>query len=174
MDPRRDGIAGGPAAAPRFGFPATDGTATSPLTPTGHALWVAPCPQWCRVQSQVLVPPTPSTTSNALSSWFGGAMTIELNHTIVPAHDKEESARFFARIFGLKYEGAVHHFAPVQVNDRLTLDFDTDTDFRMQHYAFHVSDAEFDAIFGRVKAEGLKYGSGPFAREDGQINHRNG
>ena len=44
-------------------------------------------------------------------------MTITLNHTIVPAHDKEESARFFADIFGLTYEGPMGHFAPVLMND---------------------------------------------------------
>jgi catechol 2,3-dioxygenase-like lactoylglutathione lyase family enzyme len=27
-------------------------------------------------------------------------MTIELNHAIVPARDKEKSARFYERIFG--------------------------------------------------------------------------
>lgn len=102
-------------------------------------------------------------------------MTIELNHTIVPAHDKDASARFFARIFGVRYDdGAAGHFAPVQVNDRLTLDFDTDTGFGMHHYAFQVSEAEFDAIFGRLEAEGLRYGSGPFTAEDMQINRRNG
>ena len=51
-------------------------------------------------------------------------MAIMLDHTIVPAHDKEASARFFARIFGLRYEGPVSHFAPVRINDGLTLDFD--------------------------------------------------
>ena len=49
---------------------------------------------------------------------------ITLNHTIVPAHDKEESARFFADILGLTYEDLPGHFAPVRVNDALTLDFD--------------------------------------------------
>ena len=39
-------------------------------------------------------------------------MAIELNHTIVPALDKEASATFFARIFGLRYEGPTGHFAP--------------------------------------------------------------
>jgi hypothetical protein len=48
-------------------------------------------------------------------------MSINLNHTIVPAHDKEASAKFFARIFGLNYAGPAGHFAPVQVNDPLTL-----------------------------------------------------
>jgi catechol 2,3-dioxygenase-like lactoylglutathione lyase family enzyme len=76
-------------------------------------------------------------------------MAITLNHTIVPAHDKEASAKFFAHMFGLKYEGAMSHFAPVRINETLTLDFDTWDRFEMHHYAFHVSDAEFDAIFGR-------------------------
>jgi catechol 2,3-dioxygenase-like lactoylglutathione lyase family enzyme len=51
-------------------------------------------------------------------------MVITLNHTIVPAHDKEASARFFADIFGLAYGGPQGHFAPVRVNPTLTLDFD--------------------------------------------------
>ena len=78
-------------------------------------------------------------------------MAITLNHTIVPARDKEASAKFFAHMFGLKYDGAKGHFAPVRVNETLTLDFDNWDHFEMHHYAFHVSDAEFDAIFGRIK-----------------------
>ena len=101
-------------------------------------------------------------------------MTLELDHTIVPARDKEKAAQFFARIFGLAYDGPSPPFAPVRVNDRLTFDFLDDDDFGVQHYAFKVSEAEFDAIFGRVQAEGLRYGSGPYRLEDMQINHRNG
>jgi len=78
-------------------------------------------------------------------------MAIVLDHTIVPAHDKEASARFLARILGLRYEGPLWHFAPLRINDTLTLDFDNDDDFDKHHYAFHVSDPEFDAIFGRVQ-----------------------
>ncbi len=101
-------------------------------------------------------------------------MAIVLDHTIVPAHDKVASARFFARIFGLEYKGPHSHFAPVQVNDNLTLDFDDRERFEPHHYAFRISDAEFDAIFARVKEEGIPYGSGPRSRTDMQINHRNG
>ena len=102
-------------------------------------------------------------------------MTIELNHHIVPARDKEESARFYERMFGFKYEGALGHFAPVRIpSQSLTLDFDTQESFPSQHYAFKVSEEEFDAIFGRVKEAGLPYGSGPFSPEDGEINHWNG
>jgi catechol 2,3-dioxygenase-like lactoylglutathione lyase family enzyme len=100
-------------------------------------------------------------------------MTIELDHTIVPARDKDESARFFARIFGLRYDGA-SYFAPVKVNDRLTLDFDTDDNFESHHYAFRVSEAEFDSIFGRIQAEGVVYGSGPGSLDDMKINRRRG
>ena len=102
-------------------------------------------------------------------------MAIVLDHTIVPARDKVASARFFARIFGLEYKGPHSHFAPVQVNEQLTLDFDERGDFEHHHYyAFKISEAEFDAIFARVKDEGIAYGSGPFSRADMQINQRRG
>ena len=101
-------------------------------------------------------------------------MTILLDHTIVPARDKEASARFFARIFGLNYNGLHFHFAPVKVNDSLTLDFDEDRDFESHHYAFRVSDPEFDQIFGRIEAEQVVYGSGPASLADMKINHRRG
>ena len=85
-------------------------------------------------------------------------MTILLNHTIVPARDKEASARFFAQLFGLRFEGQDGHFAPVRVNETFTLLFDDDIKaFESHHYAFHVSDAEFDAILQRVQAAGLAF-----------------
>ena len=99
---------------------------------------------------------------------------MRLDHTIVPARDKEVSAGFFARIIGLKYEGPHGHFAPVRVDDALTMDFDNRETFESHHYAFHIDDEEFDAIYARVKEEGLKYGSGPGSHEDMQINRRRG
>jgi catechol 2,3-dioxygenase-like lactoylglutathione lyase family enzyme len=100
-------------------------------------------------------------------------MTIVLDHTIIPAKDKEESARFFARIFGLSYQGTQSHFAPVQVNETLTLDFDTDEGFKVHHYAFKVSEPEFDEIFARIQGADIPYGSGPFSPKDMKINHHN-
>jgi catechol 2,3-dioxygenase-like lactoylglutathione lyase family enzyme len=97
-------------------------------------------------------------------------MPITLNHTIVLARDKEAAARFFARIFGLRFEGASGHFAKVHLNDTLTLLFDQESDFDSHHYAFHVDDGVFDAILGRVKAAGLSYGSAPWSLEDGKLN----
>jgi catechol 2,3-dioxygenase-like lactoylglutathione lyase family enzyme len=71
------------------------------------------------------------------------------------------------------------------VNDALTFDFADEPEAwggpgfdpgtgNSHHYAFHVSDAEFDAIFGRVKARGIPYGSGPDHHTDGKINRRRG
>lgn len=112
-------------------------------------------------------------------------MTIELNHTVVPARDKLVSARFFAKILGLDFdEDTVNYFAPVKVNGALTLDFVDNaswaSDFAsgdrlpIQHYAFKVDEAEFDAIFERIKAEGMPYGSEPNALGNMDINHRGG
>lgn len=103
-------------------------------------------------------------------------MAIILNHTIVPAHDKVASAKWFARMFGLPFdERAVEYFAPVRVNDTLTLDFHDDVDrFEIHHYAFHVSAPEFDAIFKRVQEAGVPFGSGPGTLEDGKLNNWNG
>jgi catechol 2,3-dioxygenase-like lactoylglutathione lyase family enzyme len=80
-------------------------------------------------------------------------MTITLNHTIVPARDKEAAARFFARIFGLRFD---------------------DSEFYSHHYAFHVGDAEFDAILARIREAGVDYGSAPWRLADGTLNDRNG
>ena len=99
---------------------------------------------------------------------------IVLNHTIVPARDKRASARFFADVFGLPFNEHADHFAPVKVNDTLTLLFAQEKEFEHHHYAFHVSDAEFDAIFGRVKQAGLAYGSAPWSIDDRKLNDWNG
>jgi len=101
-------------------------------------------------------------------------MPIFLDHTIVPAKDKLASAKFFAEIFGLNVKSADGYFAQVQVNDSLTFDFADETEPQSHHYAFHISDAEFEAIYRRVKAKGLPYGSGPYNHTDGKIYTRRG
>ena len=101
-------------------------------------------------------------------------MPIVLDHTIVPAKDKLASARFFAEIFGLTVRPGDGYFAQVQVNDSLTFDFADEEKPQSHHYAFHISEAEFEAIYGRVKDKGLPYGSGPYNHSDGQIYTRRG
>lgn len=101
-------------------------------------------------------------------------MPIFLDHTIVPAKDKLASAKFFAEIFGLTVKPGDGYFAQVQVNDSLTFDFADEEEPQSHHYAFHISDAEFEAIYERVKAKGLTYGSGPYNHTDGKIYTRRG
>lgn len=101
-------------------------------------------------------------------------MSIVLNHTIVPAHDKVAAARFFARIFGLRFNKTGGHFAPVRVNKSLTLLFDEESSFESHHYAFHVSKKEFDTILRRIEKAGIAYGSAPWSLEDGKLNDWNG
>ena len=101
-------------------------------------------------------------------------MAIELNHTIVPSHDKDAAARFVAELLGLAYEGPHAHFAIVRVNEQLTLDFDHADRFEHHHYAFKVGEREFDEIFERVRTKHVAYGSGPGALDDMTINHRRG
>ena len=99
-------------------------------------------------------------------------MTVKLNHTIVAARDKEKSARFLNEILGLDAPTSLGRFALVTVGDELTLDFaDVDGDITPQHYAFLISEAEFDEIFNRIVARGLDYWAGPRHRLPGEINH---
>src|SRR5262252_11130036 len=101
-------------------------------------------------------------------------MAIALNHTIVPARDKEAAAQFFARLFGLTCASLGDHFAPVRVNDTLTFLFTNAAAFESNHYAFHVNEKEFDDIFRRVQEAGLTYGSAPWSANDRKLNNWGG
>src|ERR1700746_896154 len=78
-------------------------------------------------------------------------MSVELNHTIIPAKDKWVSAKFLADILDLEAGPEWGHFFPVKTANGVTLDFDTREEFRPGHYAFLVSNAEFDAAFARIR-----------------------
>jgi len=99
-------------------------------------------------------------------------MAPALDHTIVPSHDKVVAAQFISRIMGMEYEEPFGHFQPVKAGNGLSLDFDTRDEFERHHYAFLVSDNEFDAILKRVKDEGVVYGSEPGNQTNGEINHK--
>jgi hypothetical protein len=82
-------------------------------------------------------------------------MAITLNHTIIPASDKEAAARLFAHLFRLSHDASSGDFSPVMISDTLTFLFATDTDLESHHYAFHVTEVEFDSILHRVRETGL-------------------
>ena len=102
-------------------------------------------------------------------------MAIRLNHTIVNVRDKRASADFLTRLFGLPPAKPFAIFLCVQVANEVTLDFcDADYTPEPQHYAFLVSDAEFDAIFARIRASGIDYWADPGRRQKGEINRHFG
>jgi extradiol dioxygenase family protein len=102
-------------------------------------------------------------------------MAIKLNHTIVHARDKRESATFFTEVFGLGPPRPFGPFLDVDVANEVTLAFiETDEDIQVQHYAFLVTEPEFDEIFGRVTARGLDYWADPGHRRKGEINGNDG
>ena len=73
-------------------------------------------------------------------------MTIELNHTIIPATDKWRSAKFLADILGLEVGPEWSHFAPIRTGNGVTLDYADASEFRRGHYAFLLSENEFDGL----------------------------
>jgi len=99
-------------------------------------------------------------------------MPIELDHTIVPTRHKLASAKRLADLLGVPWaETSLGPFSPVFVNDGLTLDFiDTDEDFPVYHFCFRVSEDEFDAILGRIRAAGIPYRSTVTGPMNMQIN----
>jgi catechol 2,3-dioxygenase-like lactoylglutathione lyase family enzyme len=103
-------------------------------------------------------------------------MTVKLNHTIVHSKDPRASADFFAALFGLPKPEPFGPFLDVQVANEVTLAFldAGGMEVQIQHYAFLVSDKEFDQIFGRVKQRGLKYWADPGMRQEHQINRHFG
>ena len=96
-------------------------------------------------------------------------MAIELNHTIVPAHDPQASAQFLAGILGLQVGAPVAHFTPVLLNNQVTLDYDHSDEVAEHHYAFALSDAEFEAAFGRIRDAGITYYADPACRQPGEV-----
>ena len=101
-------------------------------------------------------------------------MAVELNHTIIRVKDKWASAKFLAGILGLEVGEEWGPFVPVQTANGVTLDFDTDQRVEPTHYAFLLSEAEFDAAFARLKATGNTYWADPFGRKPGEINRHYG
>jgi catechol 2,3-dioxygenase-like lactoylglutathione lyase family enzyme len=100
-------------------------------------------------------------------------MAIKLNHTIVHSKDPRAAADFLARLFGLAAPKAFGPFLDVEVANEVTLAYLSagDMEVQLQHYAFLVSDKEFDQIFGRIKQKKLKYWADPGQKQEGQINH---
>jgi catechol 2,3-dioxygenase-like lactoylglutathione lyase family enzyme len=101
-------------------------------------------------------------------------MPVQLNHTIVAAHDREASARFLADVLGLAPPTAFGPFAVVTLANDVSMDFMTDDQVTPRHSAFLVTEEEFDDIFGRIRERGLPYWADPFEQHPGEINTNDG
>lgn len=103
-------------------------------------------------------------------------MAVYLDHLMVPCRHKLASAKLLADLLGVQWsETGVGPFAPVYVNDGLTLDFDEWTEpFTLIHYCFRVDPDDFDAILGRIRVEGIPYRSSVHGPVDQQIDTQHG
>lgn len=98
-------------------------------------------------------------------------MAVSLNHTIVHARDPEATARFLTEMLGLPAPQRLAHFTIVQVGET-SLDFlPSDGDIASRHFAFLMTEPEFDAVLARLQVRDLPYWADPFRRETGRINH---
>ncbi|MEU8356390.1 VOC family protein [Nonomuraea sp. NPDC048882] len=102
-------------------------------------------------------------------------MPVHLNHTIVPATDRDATADFLVEILGLEPAPVYGPFRVVSLGNGVSLDVSqTDGDVPPQHYAFLVSEPEFDEIWGRIKERGLTFWADPYHQRPGQINTNDG
>jgi catechol 2,3-dioxygenase-like lactoylglutathione lyase family enzyme len=104
-------------------------------------------------------------------------VTITFNHTIVAAKDRRASADYFTELFGLPPAAEFGHFLAVTLNHGVSLDFaqaPDGADIHPQHYAFLVSEPEFDEIYGRIRARGQQHWADPRGARPGEINDNDG
>lgn len=104
-------------------------------------------------------------------------MSISFNHTIVAAHDKQTSAAFLAELFGLPAPQPFGHFQVVALDHQASLDYadvPAGEEIRPQHYAFLVSESDFDAIYAKISGRGLAHWADPRGERPGEINHNDG
>jgi catechol 2,3-dioxygenase-like lactoylglutathione lyase family enzyme len=97
-------------------------------------------------------------------------MAVQLNHTIVPAPDKEAAATFLAEILGLDPPKPFGPFLCLETANGVSLDYDDRAAPEQHHYAFLVTEEEFDVIFARVTARGLTYWADPGHHRENRLN----
>ena len=101
-------------------------------------------------------------------------MAVELNHTIVKVSDKHASAEFYQQVLGLDEVTTYGPFTVVSFANGATLDFMEDGPVTAQHYAFLVSEDEFDGIRDRIVERRLTYWGDPGKRMVNEVNREDG
>jgi len=102
-------------------------------------------------------------------------MSVELNHTIIWCADKARSADFMTGILGLPPARTFFHFLVVDLANNVSVDFyQKEGAVAPQHYAFLVSEPEFDAAMNRIGEQNVQYWADPARSRPGEINHHYG
>lgn len=111
----------------------------------------------------------------ALTPKVSNTLSIQFNHLLIFARDKHESAHFLTPLFGLPDPTPAGFFLAVEMENAVTLHYgEPGVEFLSQHYAFLVSDDDFDAILGRIQAQGLDHWADPRMQLPNQINTNHG
>lgn len=102
-------------------------------------------------------------------------MSAQLNHTIVWCSDKQKSASFLVDMLELPAPVEFGPMLVVPLDNGVSLDFyESDGAIAMQHYAFLISEDEFDRVFARVRDKGLTYWADPGKQRAGETYVHNG
>jgi len=102
-------------------------------------------------------------------------MPAELNHTIVWCSDKRRSSAFLTDILGRPEAKPFYNFLVVELDNGVSLDFyEKEGPVARQHYAFLISEPDFDAVLDRIEAQGLAYWADPAQRVAGRFNRHDG
>ena len=98
-------------------------------------------------------------------------MAVQLNHTIVWCTDQRRSAAFLAEMLGRPPARRFMHFLVVDMDNGVSLDFyEKSGDIALQHYAFLIGEADFDAVYARIRERGLEHWADPARAKSGEIN----
>lgn len=102
-------------------------------------------------------------------------MAVQLNHTIVWCSDRERSATFATEILGLPPGLPFGPFLVVELANGVSIDYhQTDDAVAPQHYAFLISEEEFDQVHRRITERQLDFWADPGCRQPNEINRRDG
>jgi catechol 2,3-dioxygenase-like lactoylglutathione lyase family enzyme len=102
-------------------------------------------------------------------------MTVQLDHTIVWCRDQKASATFLTEMLGLPEAVSWGPFLVVELANGISMDFhEVAGEIPSQHYAFLVSEDEFDDIHGRIVERGLDHWADPAKRRANAINRNDG
>lgn len=102
-------------------------------------------------------------------------MSVSFDHTIVPCRDKRAATAFVSEILATEPPREEGPFMALDLGNSVSLYFaDWFEEVHPQHYCFHVSDDEFEAVRRRLVARNLTYWADPQTRLPGEVNHDDG